>query len=186
MELRLNSQMAAIGLNISRPAIILNSTQPRIEIDTRPALMEIESPKPKMDIDQTQCFADESHRGLLDFALYCSEYSRSEYFKGLERTVAEGNNLAAIQTGFSVADLGYASLPEKNNFEIVSVPSQLPRIEVDVQPVSYRFTPSQVTVQAIDGRIENNFQRGKVEVYIARPNSLDIQWIDDRVLDVRV
>ncbi len=178
MQLRISSQMAVIGINISRPSIMLNSTRPRIGIETTPSALEIESPKPRLNIDQSQCFADVSHRGLADFAQYCSEYSRSEFFRGLNRTVAEGNKLAAIHTNFSVADLGEASIPEENEFEIICVPSELPRIEFDVQPVSYNYTPSKINLEVVRGQVDNEFKWGKAEIYVARPNQLDIQWID--------
>lgn len=185
MRLSMTSQMAIIGMNISAPFLALETALPRIEMETTPSVLEIDSPKPRLSIDQSQCFADVSHRGLMDFALYCSEYSRSEFFRGLERRVVTGNNLAAIHTGFSVADLGQASIPEEKVFEIISVPSQPPRIDFDVQPVGYQFRPAQVNVQAVNGQIDNQFQWGKVEVYIEKPNHLDIEWLEDRIIDVK-
>ncbi|HWP95343.1 MAG TPA: DUF6470 family protein [Syntrophomonadaceae bacterium] len=185
MELRISSQMARMGLNITRPSMNLTNSLPQIELELTPSRLEISSPSPRIEIDQSQCFADEDHRNVADFMQYWTDYSRSQMTQGIDRIVSDGNNLAAIQTGFSIADLGAEAVDDQKEFEIIAVPSQPPRIDWEIQPVSYQFTPGTVQITANPGQINNQFQWGKVEAYVAQPSSLDIQWIDDRQVDIK-
>lgn len=186
MLLKMSSQAARIGLNISKPSMSLTSTQAQITMETAPSRLEITSTSPRIQIDQSQCFADEDHRNITDFMQYWSDYSRSQLAQGIDRIVSNGNNLAAIQTDFSIPEMAAQASEEQADFEIVAVPSELPRISVDMQPVSYQFTPTELRMDVKPGQVNNQFQWGKVDTYVAQPNSLDIQWIDDRQVDIKV
>lgn len=187
MQLRINSQMAMIGLKTTQPTVDLRMDLPEIQLESNPPRVEITSTMPKISIDQSQCFADEGHRGLLDFALYCSEYSREQFSEGIDQTVSDGNNLAAINSGFSIADLGVEAMEDDQHvFEIRAIPQQPPVIEFDIQPVSIRCSQGQVEVNIKEGKIKNNYQPGQVDTYLAQRNYLNIQWIDDHQLDKTV
>lgn len=182
MQLRITSQMARIGLNISKPTLNLQSTKPRVELDIAPARLDITSPKPKVIIDQSQCFADAGLRGLLDFALYCSDLSRSEFSDAIDKRVSDGNHLAAIYTGSSISDLGVEAMQDEQHiFEIRAIPQQPPIIEADVQPVSVDYEPARVNTDLNKGTVEGQFQWGEVETYLDPPNHINIQWIDEKV-----
>lgn len=182
MQLRITSQMARIGLDISKPTLNLQSMQPRVELDVTPARLDIKSPRPKLMIDQSQCFADAGLRGLLDFALHCSEYSRSEFAEGIDKRVSDGNHLAAIHTGSSIADLGVEAMQgDQHVFEIRAIPQQPPIIEADVQPVSIDFQPARVNTDLKRGNVDQQFEWGKVHTYVAQRNSLNIQWLDEHI-----
>lgn len=182
MQLRITSQMARIGLDISKPTLSLQSTRPRVEVDTAPARLDITSPRPRVIIDQSQCFADEGRRGLLDFALYCSQNSRSEFSDAIDKRVSDGHHLAAIYAGSSIADLGKEAMQAGQHvFEIRAIPQQPPTIEADIQPVSINFEPARVNTSLNKGTVDHQFQWGKVETYIKQPNDIDIQWIDEHI-----
>ncbi|MEQ8176648.1 MAG: DUF6470 family protein [Syntrophomonadaceae bacterium] len=182
MQLRITSQMARIGLDISKPTLNLQSTKPQVELDITPARLDITSPRPKVMIDQSQCFADEGLQSLLDFALYCSGYSRSEFSDAIDKRVSDGNNLAAIHTGSSIADLGREAMQEKQHvFEIRAMPQQPPIIEADIQPVSINYEPAKVNSSLNRGIVDPQFQWGKVGTYVAQRNYIDIQWIDEHI-----
>ncbi|MEN6390751.1 MAG: DUF6470 family protein [Syntrophomonas sp.] len=181
MQLRMTSQLARIGLDISKPTLTFQSTKPQVELAITPARLDITSPKPKVIIDQSQCFADEGRRGLLDFALYCTDYSRSEFSDAIDKRVSDGNNLAAIYAGSSIADLGKEAMQDEHIFEIRAIPQQPPKIEADVQPVSINYEPARVDTSLNKGIIEHQAQWGKVETYLKQRNYIDIQWIDEHI-----
>lgn len=182
MQLRMTSQLARIGLDISKPTLTFQSSKPQVELDITPARLDITSPKPRVIIDQTQCFADEGRRGLLDFALYCSENSRSEFSDAIDKRVSDGDHLAAIHTGSSVADLGVEAMQSGQHvFEIRAIPQQPPTIEADVQPVSIDYEPATVDTSLNKGTINHQFEWGKVDTYLKQSNTLDIQWIDEHI-----
>lgn len=182
MQLRITSQMARVGLDISKPTLNLQSTKPQVDLAITPARLDITIPKPKVIIDQSQCFADAGKRGLLDFALYCTEYSRSEFSDALAKRVSDGNHLAAIHTGSSIADLGVEAMQDRQHvFEIRAIPQQPPMIEADVQPVSIDYEPARVDTSLNKGTVDHQFQWGKVETYLQQRNYIDIQWIDEHI-----
>lgn len=181
MQLRITSQLARIGLDISKPTLSFQSTKPRVELDIAPARLDISSPKPRVIIDQSQCFADAGLRGLLDFALYCSENSRSQFSDAIDKRMSDGKHLAAIYTGSSIADLGKEAMQDQHVFEIRAIPQQPPTIEADVQPVSINYQPGPVKTTFNKGMIEHQAEWGKVETYLEQRNNINIQWIDEHI-----
>ena len=119
---------------------------------------------------------------MLDFALYCTEYCRSEFSDAIAKRVSDGHHLAAIHTGSSIADLGVEAMQaDQHVFEIRAIPQQPPKIEADVQPVYIEYEPARVNTSLKRGTVDHHFQWGKVETYLQQRNYIDIQWIDEHI-----
>jgi len=56
MQLQMRSQLALIGLEISKPFLHLRTTRPKVELQIKKPEIKIHSPRPVLHIDQTQCF----------------------------------------------------------------------------------------------------------------------------------
>lgn len=186
MQLRMNSQAARIGMNISEPFLRMQIEEPQISMKTEPSQLRIESQKSTVTIDQSECFADEGHRNIRQFMDYWVGYSKREYSRGIARTVAVGNRLAAIHTGYSIADMARDAMYEEKEFNIVAIPDQPPEIEVIVERGSFDYKPAEVRLELRMGDIEYSPQLGDVQIYMARYNRLNIEWIDDRKVDITV
>lgn len=181
MELRIDQQWARLGLDIKKPQIKLETSAPAVQIQTSRRELEIEAPMPVLHIDQSQCFADAGLRNNEYFKEYCSQLSYSDYAQGLDRVVSEGHALANIENGVTIAQVAFNRCnPSPDPFTVTAIPKQPPRTWFDTFPVSYRFTPSKVDVNLRRGQVENHFERGSVNVYLAQKNYLEINWIQGK------
>lgn len=181
MQLSINTQMARLGLEITKPWLSMSNSQPKLEIESSPGRLEIKSPPPRILIDQTQCFADVDHRGNADFLSYWLNFSHNKYMENLSKRVQDGNRLAAIHSGFSIADLCAEAMVEDHIFDIIAVPGELPRIEAIVQAPEINYIPGQVLTRLNPGQTQNEFQWGKVQAYMLQKNLLEIEWKENTV-----
>ncbi|PKM77592.1 MAG: hypothetical protein CVU90_07010 [Firmicutes bacterium HGW-Firmicutes-15] len=171
IQLRIEQQYAMIGMDIRKPSINLHSTLPSIELQTSPAELEMESPRPRIHIDQRQCFADAGLKSPSVLSEDCVARARSQALEGIGRRVSEGNQLAKIN-GATVADVAGNSyiFEDKVDFNCTAIPKQRPEISFDLQPVAVNFRRGEVQLQLRRGTVENNFEWGKVDIYLRQKN----------------
>lgn len=181
MRLQIEQQFARIGLNIQEPVLDLHTTLPTVELNPKLPRVRAESPAPVIHIDQSECFADEGRRNLLDFALYCSEQAKADFAVGLKQQVEQGDILGDIPNGIKYPQLVYNSLGQTGDFNVSAIPQHAPRIWFDLYPVQTQYTPGSVNLQVHRGAVENNSRLGYVEVYLAQKNYLKINCIDNQV-----
>ena len=186
MELRIDQQFAKIGIDIKKPQINLNITNPQIEIQTSPRKLEIQAPMPVLHIDQSECFADAGLRNNEQFRQYCSQLAYNDFSSGLNRVVSEGQILANFEKGGSISLVSFNRCnPPPDYFTVTAIPKQPPRTWVDTFPVSFRFTPAIIDLKLNWGTVDNNFDWGRVNVYVAQQNYLNINWTAEK-LDIKV
>ena len=181
LQLQINQQYAQIGLNIQKPMLDLRTTKPQIELDIKEPRVQIHSPRPEIYIDQSQCFADAGKRSPLEFSWYYSDIARSDAAAGIDRIVSEGDMLAAIENGTTIADVAAMAVEENVDFNVTAIPKQPPKIDWNIQPVQIELERGSVDLKLHRGHIENNFQPGKINVYLAQKNFIEINWVGENL-----
>lgn len=174
--IQINQEYAKIGINTERSQISLKITHPKLNLETQKSQLEIESPKPKIHIDQRQCFADFDKRTPEQFTKYYSDLSKSAFLRGIARVASEGDSLAKISQGMDIAQLAANRTDTRVDYNLTAIPKQRPIIEFDIHPVRINYKAARVDINAQAGSIENNFQHGKVDIYIEQMNYLEINW----------
>lgn len=181
MQLQLRSQMALIGLESSRPFLHLRTIKPQIDLQIKKPELQIRSPRPVLHIDQTQCFADAGKRTPAAFTAHYAAMGWADAREGIARRAQEGDLLAQIHKGFTIAALAGQNLGKVDDFNVTAVPKQPPRIRVDTYPVEYEYSPGQVETRVQMGRVEGHLQWGKVNIYLRQQNYLEINWVENQV-----
>lgn len=181
MQLRMESQMALIGINATQPFLELRNRLPKIELQIEEPLLEIHSPRPVLHIDQTQCFADHHKRNLADFAAYYADLAWSDSMEGIARRAIEGDLLAQIHKDFSIGDLFARHLGETADYNVTAIPKQPPRIWVDTYPVQFNLKRGSVDLDYHPGQVNGYFHKGKLDIYLRQQNYLKIYCVDNKV-----
>lgn len=177
MQLRIDQSFARIGLNIKHPFLRLEITPPRLNIRTVKPRLDIESRLPELSIDQTQCFADMGKRTPGDFTRYMTELAWTLGREGTERIAAEGEMLAAIESGVTVADVAFENSFDIKEYEVAAVPSHPPEIEFTVYPVQIRAEPGTVETEFHAGTVRGNLDWGQVRAYLLQPPHIEITYV---------
>lgn len=176
MRLQINQQYAQIGLNIKKADFVLKNTLPKIELKTIRSELSIESPRPELHIDQSQCFADTDSRSPLEFSRHYASLARNAALEGIGRISMEGDMLAQIEQGTTLADVVMMSQEQEWGFNVAAVPQQPPRTWVDTYPVKINFAPGNTDLQLHRGEVINQCRQGQVEGYLAQKNYIEINW----------
>ncbi len=184
MQLQMRSQMALIGLEISKPFLHLRITKPQINLEIKEPELHIRSLRPVLHIDQTQCFADAGKRTLSAFTAYYADRGWADALEGIARRAQEGDMLAQIHKGYTIEKLAAQNLGEIADFNVTAIPKQPPRVWFDTYPVQYEFNPGDVDTRLQRGRVEGYFQWGKVNIYLRQKNYLEINWVEDSKVDL--
>ncbi|MBC7075359.1 MAG: hypothetical protein H5T98_04690 [Syntrophomonadaceae bacterium] len=177
MELRIDQQFARIGLNITEPFLSLKTTLPKIELKTEKPEIRIQAPLPQVFIDQSECFADMNKRRPLEFAWHMAGLAREQVLQAIDGIVAEGNMLAAIEKGTTIADLAEMKGQNEIDYNVACVPQHRPKIDVEIQPVEVQLIRGEIELKLYRGQVHTWLSQGKVEVYMQKKPEIKIEWI---------
>ncbi|MGQ9511815.1 DUF6470 family protein [Thermodesulfitimonas sp.] len=132
------------------PAVELKRVPPVFELRRQAPRLEITGGRVAVRIDQTRCFAE---RGLKPPAALAREAARSGQeaaLAGIGRRAEEGDHLAAIEKGGTVADL--AVTEEEGEVILLLLPRSRPAVDFPYQPLVIRVDPGAVEVVFSPGR----------------------------------
>ncbi|CFX12499.1 Uncharacterized [Syntrophomonas zehnderi OL-4] len=176
LQIRIDQQFAQLGLDIKKPAINLQTTLPAIELQIEEPRLEIHSPRPRLYIDQSQCFADMDKRSPAEFSRYYADLARQKGIEAIGIISSEGDYLANWQEGNTIEALAASAMDTQVDFNVTAVPQQPPRIDWEIRPVETNVSRGTIDLKLRRGQVQNNFQWGRVNAYIAQQNYLKISW----------
>lgn len=177
MDLRIDQAFARIGLNIKHPFLRLEVARPNLRLNVSGPRLKIENRLPEIHIDQTECFADMDRRTPLEFSRYWSQVACEMASEATGRIAEEGDMLAAIEDGVTVADVAWENSFRTDEFDVAAVASPPPRINFTVYPVEIRVEPGRVAAELEPGAVKGELDWGKVRVYLRQQPKLDIQYV---------
>jgi hypothetical protein len=184
LQIRIDQQFARIGLDIQKPLLALHTTHPKIELDIKKPELNIHSPRPRLYIDQTQCFADAGKRTPSEFSRYYADLGKQAALEATGDIAAEGDMLGHIEQGITLEQIAAGKMDNMVDFNVTAIPKQPPEIDWDIRPVEIELNRGQVDLKLNRGTVENNFQWGKVNLYLEQKNYLKISWHDTKLNQV--
>lgn len=184
LRINISQQYAKINLDIKDPQIELQTNMPQLEIHTEAAKVEISSGSGVLSIDQTPCRESLGLKTNGALTRAAAEEGKRIAFETIGRMSEEGDRMMRIE---SHEDAVVNIATEKNIPEPVDVEWQSinpPIIEYRPTPVRYNPIPGKVETQLHWGRVESNFESGKVTVSMAQYGKVDI-WVTGN-MDMKV
>ncbi|EST55406.1 hypothetical protein T458_06370 [Brevibacillus panacihumi W25] len=179
-QIQMQQTYAQLGLNINKP--VQEIQQPRAELNLRqePAIIEIRQAKGSLTIDSSEARENIDMRGPLRRTRDNADYGYRMAMEAIASISEEGDQLRSIENKQDaiVAISERESMPRES--EIIAAGS----IVGDGIEIRYNFQPLDIQVQergkTMDPEIKrpiHNYKPGKVEGYMLRWGSLQIDVI---------
>ncbi len=165
--LNIATQPAKIHIQTTPPQIQLKTTRPALIMDTEPAIVEIRSPKGKLEIDQTPCRYSYGIKNNTDFSRDNAQTGYQAALEAIARIAQEGDRMAAIESHEdAIINMAIeANIAEPLDVTLARIAN--PDIRYTPQPVEYNPTPGKLNIQVEMGTVDNQLQRGKVDITVA-------------------
>ena len=173
-------------LNIQTTNAKLEITNPKFpygELEIEHPKIEMRTKLPKVNIDQYQCFAEAGRMGNLDLSRDNSSYSKSQMMQSIGKIVEQGNQMADFHQGDPIPDQANYNAYEQfvRDWNIDTIPKSRPTITLDPGNVDIQLQRGSVRMNSKQQKPSYNYSPGKVDIYLAQKNSIEINFIDEKV-----
>ncbi len=180
----INTTPALIGISTTPGKLSIQQPKADVSMHTEHPKVEIDNKFPKVKIDQYECFAERGMKNYLDLTKETVQLAKQSAMQGIERRVRQGNELAAIENGRNPI----ARQAEENAFELFNkefgldfIPKSRPRIELIEGKPKITVHEGKVNIDVKVNKPIINYTRGKVDIYLRQKNSIDIQYVGEKI-----
>lgn len=155
VRLVLHTHPPRLNLDIRLPEVRLEQRFPRLDVDVEP---------PAVLIDLSDPLAEIGLKDPLRFARSVKEESRQAALAAIASLAREGDRLAALEEGVTVADVvAMRTTPPVPELNVAALPRSRPRIEAR-GGVSVRWELGGVQGELLPGGVAVQFVPGTVEI----------------------
>jgi hypothetical protein len=181
LRLRIESQPARLGLEIGLPQVEIQRVRGVPVAESAPPLLDIEIDYPRVELDAEAAMAEIGLKRSLAVARDLAAAGQKAAYESIARWARQGDELAAIEKGVSVADLA----------EEIAWPGDRQQINVDVAPksrVEVNATGS-ISITGVPGRwslafepdaVDVMLRPGAVRAYLMQKAAITISVVGDR------
>jgi len=103
-QIRLQTTFAQIGLQRSNPVQEIQQVPAELSYKRTPTKMTIERTPGQLEIDQEQAWNERNLKGPMKLIADNAEYARQQALEAIAETVAEGNQMQAIENKTNAID----------------------------------------------------------------------------------
>lgn len=181
--LNVATQPAKLEVATQNTVLQLTTTAPQVELSTAAAKLEIHQAQGAMSIDQSPCRASYGFKSPLEFARDIANEGMRDCAEGIGRRAQQGDRLASIETHENaVVNMAAESGMDKTS-EITWAHIDSPDVSYNMTPADIQFSPGELNVNLKRGTVENNSQRGSVDVRVAQYASIRM-WTTENKVDL--
>ena len=171
MEIRIHSQIAQLGLDISKPQMSMQISEPFLKMKTEQPELMMKQATVSLTIDQDKCFEDVNRRKIIPFGIYSRDQAIAKTDQAIAEIVREGNQLRDIEKGYTVAIIAKQEMDTMKDFNMDFIPKHRPEIRVNRTPLEMSYQPGAVRLDLKRGEVKVDLKYGDVKVhYIKRPS----------------
>ncbi|GEC91894.1 MULTISPECIES: DUF6470 family protein [Brevibacillus] len=187
-QIQMQQTYAQLGLNINRPVQDIQQPQAELNLRQEAAIIEIRQAKGSLTIDSSEARENIDMRGPLRRTRDNADYGYRMAMEAIANISQEGDQLRAIEnkTDAVVAISEQESMPRDS--EIIAAGSLVGdgiEMRYDLQPLDIQVQERGATMDPEIKKPIHNYTPGKVEPYILRWNSLQIEvaglHVDQRI-----
>jgi hypothetical protein len=179
-QIRLQSTFAQIGLRRSEPVQEIQQVPAELTIEQTPAKMTIERTPARLEINQEQAWNERNLKGPSQLSADHAEFSRQQALEAIAEIVAEGNQMAAIETQSNAihAIVTNKVLAPPDDFNIAFIPSH-GSVKVNYQPpeLQINWQKGGAEFEVKSAQVNHQYTPGKTEVYLRQMNQLEIDFV---------
>lgn len=162
--------IGSISIRTDYARIEMQTTKPELNMTQNDVKVQIKSELPRVIIDQTECFNTSGIKNNTALSLEISSEGYQHYLEYVQTTAEDGAALAAIERGGNtIKDIAVKNAYTEHVFNIVSMPSARPKIEV-TGDLQIKFSPENLgTTNGVSynvrlGTLEARYIPGRVSI----------------------
>ncbi len=181
LQINISTQPIRMDYKTQNARLDLKSTPPKVQMETTPATLEIRQPRGELTIDHTPFRYSLGLKNIADFARDNASLGRQTVMDTIARIVGEGNQMARFENGSNaIANIAYgASLVKVPEFTVA--PLAAPNIQYQANPAQIKAMAGNVNVTVQPGRVQGDYQPGKVDIRVIQYPSIEFSTIDIKV-----
>ena len=180
MEIRIRTQLAKLGLNISKPRMNMQITKPTLEMRTTKPQLQMRQGSVSLSINQDRCFEDMNRRKIISFIFYSRDVAKAVTDQAITQIAQEGDQMQAIERGITIADIAKQKFSRMKEFDFGMIPRQRPEISAHRTPLEMTYQPGSIELNLIRGNVRVNLQYGEVRGYYLQRPSVEITVVPSR------
>ncbi|GAU75667.1 DUF6470 family protein [Fusibacter sp. 3D3] len=189
MSIQITSQRAILDWNTHNAKVNIsgNGAAHILKMSTTKPVVNLKTEKPQIQIDQSQCFAEAGLMSIPDLIADNAAYAQEKVSEGIARIVDQGNELAAIETGYDpIPDQAYSNAYDLfvHEFVYTTIPKSRPQIDFTRGTVDVQFQEGKVNNETQLKKLEVSYTPGKVERFMKQYQSISISFTGN-ALDVK-
>ena len=172
LRLNIEQQPAKLALAITNASLTMRTQRPRLEMETKAAVVEIRQPRGRLEIDQYPCRAAYGLKTLTDRTRDMVKAAHRAALEAIAKTAADGDRMAHIEKEKNVIAKLAAEASVAEQLEVGLVPIPPPEIRYHIRPPEYQVTPASVNIRYYPGKLNEQYNRGAVNVSLAQYQSI--------------
>jgi len=184
-QLRMESTLARIGLNIQKPVQEIRQPKAELNISQTPAEMTIEQARLILEIDSSQARANIGLMTSMQFSDSNAAYGKQQWLRAIAEKSQEGRQLWAIHTKRNaikeIARQHTMKVFDRNPPPFSSSGDEGVEIRFTLKPVVIEVKRNGMSMHPVTRPPELSYTPGKVEPYMLQYNGLKIEVVGGQV-----
>ncbi|HZK84532.1 MAG TPA: DUF6470 family protein [Desulfosporosinus sp.] len=181
LQINISTQPIRLDYNVQNAKLNLQSTPAKLQVETMAATLEIHQPRGELTIDSTPSRYSIGLKNNADFARDNAALGRQSAMNAIARIAQEGTQYARIESNSNAfADIAANScISEAPGLTVAHI--EAPNIRYEANPVQFNPTAGKVNFTVQPGKIEGDFQSGKVDIRVTQYPSIQFSTVDVKV-----
>lgn len=155
-----------------------------LQIRTQASKLEMHTEQVKVKIDQSACFEESGLKSNASLIREHADYGKHKGLEAIGKIVEQGNQFASIERGIDpIPDQAEYNAFEQfvRDWNIGFIPQSRPKIDFVGGTVNFRHEPAKVINETQKTKPHINYTRGKVDIYVAQYNKVELSVLDLKV-----
>lgn len=181
-SLRITKTDGLIGIKTTPAKMNISQSKIELEINQKQSKVIINKEPMQIKIDQSQCFNEAGLKNNSALSEDMVQRATQNFLQGLNRTVSEGNTLAAIENNVNaLAEIAANNFIQVADWNIDFIPKSRPKIEFVGGNMDISVDEGYVEINARTSKPIIDVEIGGVEIYLRQKPELNIEFIGDNL-----
>jgi hypothetical protein len=188
----ISQQFAKIGMQTTPGKLTIEKEDAKLSIKQDSPKVNMKVDMPKVQIDQYECFAEAGLKNMADLTDEITGYAKQNVMKYMAKRSSDGDRMAAIENKSDViAEIARSDMYDQTDFNMGIIPTSRPKItvtgglEIEPEPTAQGVLNG-VEYQVEPAKININYIRGKLDIYLSQKASIEFRYEPDKKIDIKI
>jgi len=179
LHIEIDYRLGQLGMDARIHPVTIIQHQAEFTMKRVPPELDIHTDFPQVEIDYEKCYESMGCKDPLTAQKDITRQGIRDYLEAIGKMAEEGDYLAEIEKGHTIADIGEMVWPEPAQYNVALIPSVPPEISFNMGGIRIEYKPGDITYRAVPRRPEVDVARPKVDFYIAQKPYIKMNVVND-------